>query len=32
MTTEAITISLPASIDAVQKEHVVVVEWLKGKL
>jgi hypothetical protein len=32
MTTEAITISLLVSIGSVQKEHVLLVEWLRDKL
>jgi hypothetical protein len=32
MTTEAIAISLPVSIDAVRKHRVLRVEWLQDKL
>jgi hypothetical protein len=32
MTTEDITISLPVSIGSVQKERVVMIEWLQDKL
>ena len=29
---EAITFSLPVSIDLTRKDHVLTVEWLRGKL